>query len=96
MGKGTHVQDLHNNLDVRVGGVDGIRDLAVTVGLALRVELGGGKNGIAILIVNRNTALFIWRNTAGDNHADTTRCTLRIEGGHALETVGHFLKAGVH
>ena len=71
-------------------------DLAVPIGFALGAELRGGENGVAVLIVDRNAALFVGRNTTGDNHANATRGALGVEGRHALEAIGHLLKTRVH
>ena len=43
-----------------------------------------------MLIVNRHAALFIGRDTTGDDHANTACGSLGIERRHPLESVGHF------
>ena len=85
-----HVQYLHHNFYIRIGAVNGISDQSVSVSLAVSVELRGGKDGIAVLIIDRNTALFIWRDTAGNDHANATGRALSIERRHAFESIGHF------
>jgi len=84
------VQYLHHNFHIGVGAVNGISDHSVTLGLAVSVELGGSEERVTILVVDRDTALFIWRDTAGNDHADATSCALSIERRHAFEPIGHF------
>ncbi len=84
------MQYLHHNFHIGIGAVNGISDHSVSVSLAVSVELGGGKDGIAIFIIDRNTALFIRRDTTGNDHADATGCALCIERRHAFEPIGHF------
>ena len=89
MGQRTHVQYLHDKLNVGICSVNSIGDQPMPFCLAVRIKLRCGKKRIPILIINRNTALFVWRNTACDDHANTTRSALGIKGRHALEAIGH-------
>ena len=85
-----HVKNLHHNFHIGIGAVNGISDHSVPVSLAISVELGGGKDGIAVLIIDCNTALFIRRDTARNDHANATGCALCIECCHPFESIGHF------
>ena len=96
IGQGAHVQDLHANLGVRRRMMNGISDLAVPGGFILVVELGGGKSGVAVLILDHDTALLVGGDAPGNDHADTAGGALGVKSGHPVKTVGHFLKPGVH
>ena len=96
VGKRAHVQDLHANLGVRRRRMNGIGDLAVPGGFLLVVELGGGKSGVAVLILDHDAAFFVGGDAPGNDHADTTGGTLGVKSGHPVKAVGHFLKPGVH
>ena len=70
--------------------MNGISDHSMSVGLTISVELGRCEERVTILVVDRDTALFIWRDTTGNDHADATSCALSIERRHAFEPIGHF------
>ena len=83
-GQGAAVQDLHADLHVGVGGVNGLSDDAVLVGLRRRRQLGA------------TAGLQVRRIAAGDDHAHPTAGAGGEELSLALETVCGLLQSGVH
>ena len=78
------MQDLHADLDIGVGRMDGLRDPAMLGGFGRRRQLAA------------HAPLCVGGDAAGDDHADAAACALGEERCHSLETVIGFLEAGMH
>ena len=81
------MEDLHT--DFYIGGslVHRLGDQPMPLSFGFCTELGGGESGFTLLVVHDDAALFVGRDTAGDDHADTTACTLGVKRGHAFKAI---------
>ena len=78
------VQDLHADLHIRIGGMNGFGDEAMVGGLLGCRQLGAA------------AAFMVGHDAAGDDHPHPAAGTLGKIGGLAHETAGNILEPGVH
>jgi hypothetical protein len=78
------MKDLHADLYFGLSPMDGFGHNAVKVDIGLRSH------------ARTESAFFVRRNAASDDHADTSARALDVEGGKPLCSAGCFFESGVH
>jgi hypothetical protein len=90
------MEDLHTDFYIGGSVMHRLGYQSMSLSFSFCTELGGGESRFTLFVGHYDTALFIGRDTAGDDHANTTTCTLGVKRGHALKTICHLFEASMH